>query len=167
MRLVRCEDGRLEIRLEQSAAKTLVNDLARKISQWTNRRWMVVVSAEAGQPTVKSQNEARQAELKTGVRADPLVEAVLARFPGAEIVDVRKGEMPAGAAVRRFRRSRAGTSARWTMVLPSVPNFRTLSARTTMILERRTPGPSLRGHELSSRRSARRRRGERWRISWA
>ena len=92
LRLVRCEDGRLEIRLEASAAKTLVNDLARKISQWTNRRWMVVVSAEAGEPTVKSQNDARQAELKTGVRADPLVQAVLARFPGAEIVDVRKSE---------------------------------------------------------------------------
>ena len=65
--------------------------LFRSLSQWTNRRWMVVVSAEEGQPTVRSQNEARQAELKTGVRADPLVQAVLARFPGAEIVDVRKG----------------------------------------------------------------------------
>jgi DNA polymerase III subunit gamma/tau len=92
VRLVRYEDGRLEIALEQSAAKTLVNELARKFSQWTNRRWMVVVSAEAGEPTVKSQDEARQAELKTGVRADPLVQAVLARFPGAEIVDVRKAE---------------------------------------------------------------------------
>ena len=94
VRLVRCEDGRLEIGLQQSAAKTLVNDLARKFSQWTNRRWMVVVSVEQGEATVKSQNETRQAELKTGVRADPLVQAVLARFPGAEIVDVRKGEMP-------------------------------------------------------------------------
>jgi DNA polymerase-3 subunit gamma/tau len=94
VRLVRCEDGRLEIGLQPSAAKTLVNDLARKFSQWTNRRWMVAVSAEEGQTTVKSQNEARQAELKTGVRADRLVQAVLARFPGAEIVDVRKGEMP-------------------------------------------------------------------------
>ena len=94
VRLVRCEDGRLEIGLQQSAAKTLVNDLARKFTQWTNRRWMVVVSAEQGEATVRSQNEARQAELKTGVRADPLVQAVLARFPGAEIVDVRKGEMP-------------------------------------------------------------------------
>jgi DNA polymerase-3 subunit gamma/tau len=92
LRLVRCEDGRLEIALENSAAKTLANDLARKFSQWTNRRWMVVVSAEAGEPTVKTQNEARQTELKTGVRADPLVQAVLARFPGAEIVDVRKSD---------------------------------------------------------------------------
>jgi DNA polymerase III subunit gamma/tau len=89
VRLVRCEDGRLEIALEPSAAPTLVNDLSRKLSQWTNRRWMVVVSAEAGEPTVRAQIEARQADLKTGVRADPLVQAVLARFPGAEIVDVR------------------------------------------------------------------------------
>jgi DNA polymerase-3 subunit gamma/tau len=92
VRLVRCEDGRLEIALEASAAKTLVNDLARKFSQWTGRRWMVVVSAEPGQPTVKAQADARQAELKTGVRADPLVQAVLTRFPGAEIVDVRTPE---------------------------------------------------------------------------
>jgi DNA polymerase-3 subunit gamma/tau len=104
VRLVRCEDGRLDIGLQPSAAKTLVNDLARKFSQWTNRRWMVVVSAEAGEPTVRSQSEARQAELKSGVRADPLVQAVLARFPGAEIVGVRQAapalpqDLPAGDA---------------------------------------------------------------------
>ena len=92
LRLVRCEDGRLEVRLEPSAAKTLVNDLARKLSQWTNRPWIVVVSTEEGQPTMKAQDDARKAELKTGVRGDPLVQAVLTRFPGAEIVDVRTAE---------------------------------------------------------------------------
>src|SRR4051794_7497707 len=94
VRLVRCEDGRLEITLEPSAAKTLVNELSRKLLQWTGRQWMVVVSAEPAQQTVRSQNEAREAELKTGVRADPLVQAVLARFPGAEIVDGRKPHQP-------------------------------------------------------------------------
>ncbi len=90
LRLVRFEDGRLEIALEPGASKTLVNDLSRKLAEWTGRRWMVVVSAEAGAPTVKSQAEAQRAELVRGVRADPLVQAVLARFPGAEIVDVRR-----------------------------------------------------------------------------
>src|SRR5260221_7773872 len=74
VRLVRCEDGRLEVKLEKSASSTLINDLARKLSLWTSRRWMVVVSAEEGQPTIKAQNEARQVELKTGVQADPLVQ---------------------------------------------------------------------------------------------
>ena len=92
VRLVRCEDGRLEIGLENGAAKATVGDLARKLSQWTGRRWMVVVSAEAGAPSLKAQSEAKQAELKTGVQAHPLVQSVLTRFPGAEITRVQRRE---------------------------------------------------------------------------
>ena len=92
VRLVRCEDGRIEIALEPNASKMLIGDLGRKLEDWTGRRWMVVVSAEQGQPTVKSQNDARRAEAERGVRADPLVQAVLQKFPGAEIVKVRPRE---------------------------------------------------------------------------
>ncbi|MDT3685505.1 MAG: DNA polymerase III subunit gamma/tau [Pseudorhodoplanes sp.] len=92
VRLVRCEDGRLEIALEPSAAKTLVNDLSRKISAWTGRQWVIVLSREPGAPTLRQQAEAREAELKRGVRGDPLVQAVFAKFPGAEIVSVRSRE---------------------------------------------------------------------------
>jgi DNA polymerase-3 subunit gamma/tau len=94
VRLVRFEDGQLEIALESGASKALVHDLARKLSIWTGRRWMVVVSAEAGAPTVKSQAETRQQELQTGVAADPLVQAVLNRFPGSQIVGVRARGAP-------------------------------------------------------------------------
>jgi DNA polymerase-3 subunit gamma/tau len=100
VRLVRMEDGKLEVALEPGAAATLVGELSRKLSQWTGRRWMVVVSAEPGTPSVKSQAEARRAELMRGVAADPLVQAVLNRFPGAEIVDVRLLEAtPPGEAL--------------------------------------------------------------------
>jgi DNA polymerase III subunit gamma/tau len=98
VRLVRLEDGKLEIALEPGAAKTLVNDLSRKLAEWTGRRWLIVVSAETGAPTVRSQTEAREAEMKAGVRGDPLVQAVLARFPGAEIVNVRRRGAPAETA---------------------------------------------------------------------
>jgi len=102
VRLVRFENGRLEIGLEPRASKTLVNDLARKVSEWTGRRWVVVVSPEDGAPTVKAQAEAQNADLVRGVRADPLVEALLTRFPGAEIVSVRRRDVdsvgrPAGS----------------------------------------------------------------------
>ncbi len=89
MRLVHCEDGKLEIALEPGATKTLVNELSRKLSAWTGRQWMVIVSREAGASTLKAQADAQDAERKRGVRADPLVQAVLDRFPGAEIVAVR------------------------------------------------------------------------------
>jgi len=90
VRLVRIEDGTLEIALESGASKTLVNDLARKLGEWTGRRWMVIVSAERGAPTLRSRIEADRRELLRGVHADPLVQAVLTRFPGAEILDVRR-----------------------------------------------------------------------------
>ena len=89
LRLVRCEDGRLEVALESNASKALVGELGRKLSQWTGRRWMVVVSAEQGQPTIRSQQDARRVALENDVRSDPLVQAVLAKYPGAEIVAVR------------------------------------------------------------------------------
>jgi DNA polymerase-3 subunit gamma/tau len=94
VRLVRFEDGRLEFSLEPSAQKSLTGELSKKLADWTGRRWMVIVSAEPGAPTLYAQAQTRKAELKDGVRGDPLVQAVLTRFPGAEIVDVRT---PAGA----------------------------------------------------------------------
>jgi DNA polymerase III subunit gamma/tau len=89
VRLVRFEDGKLELALEPSARPTLIGELSKKLSEWTGRRWMVAVSKELGVPSVKAQADIRKEELKDNVRSDPLVQAVLTRFPGAEIVDVR------------------------------------------------------------------------------
>jgi len=100
VRLVRCDEGQLEIALEPSAAKTLVHDLQRKLGEWTGRRWIVVVSKEEGAPSLRAQAEADKAELERGVQADPLVQAVLNRFPGAKIVGVTQAapEEPAADA---------------------------------------------------------------------
>src|SRR4030088_3341711 len=90
VRLVRIEDGRLEVTLERSAARTLINDLSRKLEQWTGRRWTVIVSNEAGQPTLRSQNEVQKNQRERAAESDPRVQEVLARFPGAKVVEVRK-----------------------------------------------------------------------------
>ncbi len=90
VRLVRIEDGRLEVALERNAARTLVNDLSRKLEQWTNRRWTVIVSNEPGQPTLRSQMEVEKNQRERAAEADPRVKEVLARFPGAKVVEVRR-----------------------------------------------------------------------------
>jgi DNA polymerase-3 subunit gamma/tau len=92
VRLVRFEDGQLEISVLPSASKSLVGDLSRKLQAWTGKRWMVAVSSEEGAPTMRQQADTQKAELMRGVRSDPLVQSVLERFPGAEIVDVRRTE---------------------------------------------------------------------------
>ena len=90
VRLVRIEDGRLELAMERSAARTLINDLSRKLEQWTGRRWTVIVSNEPGQPTLRSQNELQKSQRERAAESDPRVQEVLARFPGAKVVEVRK-----------------------------------------------------------------------------
>ncbi|MCA6112112.1 DNA polymerase III subunit gamma/tau [Bradyrhizobium cenepequi] len=90
VRLVRIEDGRLEIALEPHASRGLVTDLSRKLEQWTGRRWTVIVSNEAGQPTIRSQNLAEKSQRERAAEADPRVKEVLARFPGAKVVEVRR-----------------------------------------------------------------------------
>ncbi|MCC8983356.1 DNA polymerase III subunit gamma/tau, partial [Bradyrhizobium sp. 10BB] len=90
VRLVRIEDGQLEIALEPKAQRALVTDLPRKLELWTGRRWTVIISNEAGQPTVRSQNELARSEHQRAAEADPRVQEVLARFPGTKVVEVRR-----------------------------------------------------------------------------
>jgi len=90
VRLVRIEDGRLEIALERNASRTLVNDLSRKLEQWTGKRWAVIVSNEAGQPTLREQNLVEKSQRERSAEADPRVREVLARFPGTKVVEVRR-----------------------------------------------------------------------------
>ena len=48
------------------------------------------MSNEAGQPTLRSQNEMQKNERERAAESDPRVKEVLARFPGAKVVEVRK-----------------------------------------------------------------------------
>ncbi|WP_024515803.1 DNA polymerase III subunit gamma/tau [Bradyrhizobium sp. Tv2a-2] len=90
VRLVRIEDGRLEVALEPNASRTMVTELSRKLELWTGRRWTVVVSNEAGQATLREQNLVKKNERERTAEADPRVQEVLARFPGTRIIEVRK-----------------------------------------------------------------------------
>jgi DNA polymerase-3 subunit gamma/tau len=90
VRLVRFEEGRLEVALEPNAQRTLVNDLSRKLEMWTGRRWTVIVSNATGQPTLRELNLVAKGQREAAAEADPRVREVLARFPGAKVVEVRQ-----------------------------------------------------------------------------
>ncbi|MBP1098207.1 DNA polymerase III subunit gamma/tau [Bradyrhizobium diazoefficiens] len=90
MRLVRFEEGRLEVALEPNASRTMITELARKFELWTGRRWTVIVSNEQGQPTLRSVNQAAKQEHARTAEADPRVQEVLSRFPGSKVVEVRR-----------------------------------------------------------------------------
>ncbi|MES2905545.1 MAG: DNA polymerase III subunit gamma/tau [Pseudomonadota bacterium] len=87
--LVRFEQGKIELRLNDAAPATLLRDLQKKLADWTGQRWLIAVSSEAGASTLAESREEKKREITEGVRAHPAVQAVLEQFPGAKIVDVR------------------------------------------------------------------------------
>lgn len=89
-RLVRFEEGRIELNLGAGAGRTVLNDLSRVLNEGTGRRWVVAHSSEAGAPTLHERRKAAERERTDDAASHPLVQAVLHRFPGAEIVDVRE-----------------------------------------------------------------------------
>jgi DNA polymerase III subunit gamma/tau len=89
VRLVRFEQGKIEFSVTSGASPQLAQTLARRLQEWTGNRWMVAVSNASGAPSLKEQEDAKTREALSGVRAEPLVQSVLAAFPGAEIVAVR------------------------------------------------------------------------------
>jgi DNA polymerase-3 subunit gamma/tau len=91
--LVRLEHGadvgHIEFRPSARAPRTLAGDLQQKLKAWTGQRWSVSIASEGGAPTLAEQKKAAKAARFESVMQEPLVRAVLDRFPGAEIVAVR------------------------------------------------------------------------------
>jgi DNA polymerase-3 subunit gamma/tau len=89
VRPVRMEPGRLDVALTEDAPRTLLNDLTVKLRAWTGRNWLVSLSKEEGGQTLAEMESARRETAFLDARSDPTVAAILARFPGARIIDVR------------------------------------------------------------------------------
>ena len=89
VRLVRVEPGVLEIDLTDDAPRDLAGRLGDKLKEWTGRRWMVTLSRGAGGATLAEEESSRRESALTDARADPAVTAILSRFPGAKIIDIR------------------------------------------------------------------------------
>jgi DNA polymerase-3 subunit gamma/tau len=95
--LVHFAPPRIEIRLSEGASGDLVRRLREFLGRQTGQPWLVTVSHEAGEPTLLEQRRRLEAERRLEVAADPLVQAVLAAFPGARLGEIHTAA-PAAAA---------------------------------------------------------------------
>ncbi|MCA0027677.1 MULTISPECIES: DNA polymerase III subunit gamma/tau [unclassified Mesorhizobium] len=99
IRLVRIEPGRIDVSLTDDAPKMLLNDLTTKLRAWTGRNWLVSLSKEEGGQTLAEMESTRRENALLDAKSDPTVAAILARFPGARIIDVRIPDAPEADAV--------------------------------------------------------------------
>jgi len=89
VRLVRFGAGHIELRLLEGAPAGLANELGAKLSDWTGTRWIVAVSDEEGEETLRARADRNKARELEEIMAHPSVKAVFEHFPDAEITDIR------------------------------------------------------------------------------
>jgi DNA polymerase-3 subunit gamma/tau len=85
--LVRFERGRIELRPTERAPRNVSGELSRILQAATGDRWVVSISQEPGQPTLRDQAKAEQARAREETLSHPLVRAALETFPGARLVE--------------------------------------------------------------------------------
>jgi DNA polymerase III subunit gamma/tau len=86
---VRIAPGRVEIRPRPTAPRDLAAQLTALLADRTGARWTVTVSNEPGEPTLAEQGRSAETGRREVARAHPLVQAILAAFPGTTIETVR------------------------------------------------------------------------------
>jgi DNA polymerase III subunit gamma/tau len=100
LRLVRYSPGRIEFEPAPGARPDLASRLGQRLQGWTGARWGVSVVSAGGAPTIGETRDRDQAVAHAEVAGNPLVQAVLAAFPGAVITEVRSPEALVAAAAQ-------------------------------------------------------------------
>jgi DNA polymerase-3 subunit gamma/tau len=95
VRLIEFRKGHIEFNLAGDPPLEGLQDLKRKIEEWTGHRWDLVVSAKDGMPTLEEIERAEFEQRLEDARSHPAVAAILKNFEGARIVDVRIKEKTA------------------------------------------------------------------------
>jgi DNA polymerase-3 subunit gamma/tau len=90
LRLVSFRPGVIEFEPAGGAPANLAQRLSARLKEWTGTPWLVVAQGGGGAETLLERTTRAQEEAHRATLAEPFVQAVLATFPGAEILEVRQ-----------------------------------------------------------------------------
>ncbi len=94
IRLVGFEDKRMEFSVAGNPPPSFISVLQQKLKLWTGQRWNLIISRKEGAPSLEEVDQAEEKNKFATALADPAVEAIMAKFPGAKVVDVVIREDP-------------------------------------------------------------------------
>lgn len=95
LRLARYTPGRIEFEMTENTPRDLAARLASRLQSWTGARWGVSVVSSGGAATIAETRAQHRSDLQGQALRHPMVQAVLARFPNAEIREVKSDLEPA------------------------------------------------------------------------
>ncbi|THD83497.1 DNA polymerase III subunit gamma/tau [Aliigemmobacter aestuarii] len=98
VRLVRYSPGRIEFEPTPDAPADLAARLSARLQGWTGARWGVSIVSSGGQSTIAEDRNRDRLAAEAEALGNPLVQAVMAAFPGATIAEIRSPEQIAQSA---------------------------------------------------------------------
>ncbi len=90
--LISFKPEQMEIRLVPGTPKDLVTKINACLNEWTGKRWVIVVSGEAGQATLEEQEKQQRDMAVETAKLEPIVKEILESFPGAVIKSVKENQ---------------------------------------------------------------------------
>jgi DNA polymerase-3 subunit gamma/tau len=93
--------GAIEYEAAPGAPVNLAQRLVGRLKDWTGERWLIAAQGGGGAESLWEKQKREEREVRAEIEQDPFVVAVMASFPGAEIVGVRtlaRASAPEGSA---------------------------------------------------------------------
>ncbi len=87
--LVSFENQRIEISFNDDLDKDFVKILSSKLYDWTNKRWIITLSKEKGNPSVKEKELHTKKNIFEKKKESFLYKKILENFPDAEMTEVK------------------------------------------------------------------------------
>ena len=88
--LVSFENKKIKISFNDRLDKEFIKNLSSKLYEWTNERWIILLSKENGAPSKKEEEIILKKRIVDDVKKSEVYKKVLEFFPDAELVDVKK-----------------------------------------------------------------------------
>ncbi|ERL96580.1 DNA polymerase III, subunit gamma/tau [Rhodobacteraceae bacterium HIMB11] len=89
IRLVSYQPGRIEFTPTNEAPSDLSQRLGGALQRWTGARWAIILSNTGTATTIAEDRTAAEDAIKAEAQQHPLMQAAMASFPNAKIIDIR------------------------------------------------------------------------------
>ena len=82
--------GAITYEAAPGAPSNLAGRLVSRLKEWTGQPWLVAAEGGGGAESAWERQKREEREARAAIEADPFILSVMAVFPGAEIVNIRK-----------------------------------------------------------------------------
>ena len=87
--LINFKNGYIEISFNENLKKDFVKILSSKLYEWTNTRWIISLSQNKGQETIKKTSEGKKKNNLKDFEQTDMFNNIKNSFPDAELIDVK------------------------------------------------------------------------------